>query len=197
MPKPRARIIALWSWGASMWRNQDYESVHARPAATPLVLLPRATRTRIVPPDLGSIAPWLGREGRACIGLPMRPEILIPPQQPSRHVHDDFFALLRADRLGTHLRVLVVLVAEHHHRDQASAVLVVVDKVSPAVVAHAHAPHEAASPVVALGNAVLVLQQERHVDLTLEQRPGDAVPVPHHQSQDFVCLVEARKFVGV
>jgi hypothetical protein len=54
--------------------------------------------------------------------LPMRPEIAIRPQQPSRHVHDDFFALLRADRLGAHLWVFVMLVTEHHHRDQASAV---------------------------------------------------------------------------
>jgi hypothetical protein len=29
--------------------------------------------------------------------------------------------------LGAHLRVFVVLVAEHHHGDQASAVLLVVD----------------------------------------------------------------------
>jgi len=57
--------------------------------------------------------------------LPMLPEIAIRPQQPSRHVHDDFFPLLWTDRLGAHLRVLVVLVAEHHHRDQASAVLLV------------------------------------------------------------------------
>src|ERR1035437_8373641 len=40
------------------------------------------------------------------------------------------------------------------------------------------------APVVAVGNAVLVLQQERHVDLALEQRPGDVVPVAHHQSQN-------------
>ncbi len=103
----------------------------------------------------------------------MRPEIAIRPQQPSRHVHDDLLALLRADRLGAHLGVFVVLVAEHHHRDQASAVLLVVDKLRPAVVAHGRAPHESASPVVAVRRAVLVLQQERHVDLALEQRPGD------------------------
>src|SRR5450759_3392249 len=38
--------------------------------------------------------------------------------------------------------------------------------------AHAHAPHEPASPVVAVRQAVFVLQQERHVDHALEQRPG-------------------------
>ncbi len=33
------------------------QSVHRRPAAAPLVLLPGATRARLVPSDLGSIAP--------------------------------------------------------------------------------------------------------------------------------------------
>src|ERR1035437_7668973 len=141
MPKPRATIIALWRWGASMWRNQDYGSVHRRPAAATLVLLPGAARARIVPPALGSAAPW-HRRGGPGTDLPMRPEIAIRPQQPSRHVHDDFFALLWADRLGAHLRVFVMLVEEHHHRDQASAVLLVVDKLRPAVVTHPHSPHE-------------------------------------------------------
>jgi hypothetical protein len=39
----------------------------------------------------------------------MLPKIAIRPQQSSRHVHDDFFALLWADRFGAHLRVFVVL----------------------------------------------------------------------------------------
>jgi hypothetical protein len=55
-----------------------------------------------------------------------------------------------------------VLVAEHHHRNQASAVPLVVDKFSPAVVTHHRAPREPARPVVALRRAVLVLQQQRH-----------------------------------
>src|ERR1035441_9846749 len=81
-------------------------SVHRRPAAAPLVLLSRAAGARIVPPDLGSIAPWFTR---VCTrtDLPMRPEIAVRPQQPSRHVHDDFFALLGADRLGGHLRFFI------------------------------------------------------------------------------------------
>src|ERR1039458_8760229 len=49
----QASIIALRGWGASMWRNQDYESVHARPTAAFLVLLPGAARARLVMPDLG------------------------------------------------------------------------------------------------------------------------------------------------
>src|ERR1035437_10792637 len=107
-----------------MWRNQEYESVHSRPTAAPLVFLARAARARTIPPALGNIAPWFTPVGTRT-ALPLRPEIAIRSQQPSRHVHDDFFAL-RADRLGAHLRVFVVLVAEHHHRDQASAVLLVV-----------------------------------------------------------------------
>jgi hypothetical protein len=55
-------------------------------------------------------------------------EIPLRCHEPSRHVHDNFFALLWADRLGTHLRVFVVLVVEHHHWDQAPAVLFIVDR---------------------------------------------------------------------
>ena len=62
--------------------------------------------------------------------------------------------------------------------------------------AHAHAPHESASPVVALRGAVLVLQQERHIGFALEQRPSDVVPVPHHQSQNFIGFVEAVELAG-
>ncbi len=50
--------------------------------------------------------------------------------------------------------------------------------------AHAHAPHESASPVVAVRRAVLVLQQERHVDLALEQRPGDVEENCQYPSRD-------------
>src|ERR1019366_9204289 len=190
-----ASIIALRA-GAILVREINRRSVHRRPAAAFLVFLPRAAGTRIVPPDFGNIAPGLTR---VCTrtDLPMLPEIAMRPQQSSRHVHDDFFALLWADRLGAHLRVFIVLVMEHHHRNQAAAVLLVVDKLSPAVVAHGRAPHEAMSPVVAVRHAVRVLQQERDVDLTLEQRPGDVVPVPHHQPQNFIGFVEACELAGV
>src|SRR5450759_1856558 len=69
-------------------RNQEYKSVHGRRAAALLVLLPGAARTRVVPPDLGSIAPWLARVGTR-VDLSMRPEIAIRTQQSSRHVHDE------------------------------------------------------------------------------------------------------------
>src|SRR5450759_2495394 len=177
-------------------RNQEYKSVHGRPAAAAFVFLTGAAGTRGVPANLGT-APARFRSVSTETDLPMRPEIAVRPQQPSRHVHDDFFALLWADRLSAHLRVFVVLVVEHEHRNHASAALLVVDKLSPAVMAHAHAPHEPASPVVAVRQAVFVLQQERHVDLILVQRPGDSVPVPHHQSQNFIGLVEAGELAGV
>ena len=45
--------------------------------------------------------------------------------------------------------------------------------------------------------ASLILQQQRHVDLALEQRPGDGVPVPHHEPQNFVGFVEAAELAGV
>jgi len=77
--------------------------------------------------------------------------------------------------------------------DQVSAVLLVVDKFSPAIGAHAHAPHESASPVVAVKHTVLVLKQERPLDLALEQRPCDGVPLTHRQSQNFVRLVDAAE----
>src|SRR5713226_7764976 len=135
-------------------RNQEYESVYGRPATAALVFFPGAARARIVPTDLGSATKLTRVDTR--VDRSMRPEIPISCHEPSRHVQDDFFVLLWAHRLGAHLRVFIVLVAEHHHRDQASAVLLVVDKLGPTIVAHAHAPHEAASPVVAVRHAVLV-----------------------------------------
>ena len=96
--------------------------------------------------------------GRACVGFPLRPEIAIP---------SDVNTILP-----------YVLVAQRHHWDQAPAVLLVVHKLTPAIVPHAHAPHEAASPVIAVRRAVLVEQQERHVDFVLEQRPGDGYRWP-------------------
>src|SRR5208282_5060828 len=124
-----ASIIALRA-GAIMVREIKRRSVHPRPAAALLVFLAGAPPARLLPPDLGCAAPWRAPVGSG-LDLPMLPEIAIRPQQPRRHAHDDFFALFRADRLGAHLRVFVVLVAEHHHRDQASAVLVVVDELRP------------------------------------------------------------------
>jgi hypothetical protein len=45
----------------------------------------------------------------------MLPEIPISCHEPSRHVHDDFFAFLWADWRGAHLWVFIVFVAKHHH----------------------------------------------------------------------------------
>jgi hypothetical protein len=40
--------------------------------------------------------------------------------------------------------ILVVLMKQHEHWNQTSAVLLVIDKFSPAIVAHVHASHESA-----------------------------------------------------
>src|SRR5208282_1805082 len=120
-------------------------SVHRRPAAAPLVFLPGTTRAQIIPPDLESIAPWFTPVGTGT-DLPLRPEVPIRLQQPRRHPSNDLLPLLRADRLGTHFRVCVVLVVEHEYGNHASALLLVVDKLKPAVVPHERAPHEAVSP---------------------------------------------------
>jgi GNAT superfamily N-acetyltransferase len=88
-------------------------------------------------------------------------------------VHDDFFALLRADRLRAHLRVFVVLVVEDEHRNHASAVLLVVDKLGPV--------HRGAWPEAHLRHSLLLCAQGRHhmVDDTrlteLSRRLGIAV----------------------
>ncbi len=86
---------------------------------------------------------------------------------------------------------------EHEYGNHASALLLVVDKLKPAVVPHERAPHEAVSPVVTVSHAILVLQQDRPVDLILVQCCGDGVPVTHHQPQDFVGFVEAGELAGV
>jgi hypothetical protein len=75
-------------------------------------------------------------------------------------------------------------------------VLFVFDKLSPAVVPHERAPHEPVCPVITVSHAILVLQQDRPVDLILVQRPGDSVPVAHREPQDFVRLVEAAELAG-
>src|SRR5208282_4699236 len=108
-------------------------SVHRRPAAAFLVLLPGAARTRIVPPDLGGTPFRLTSGGSARVCSPARPEILVGSQQSRRHPSNDLLPLLRADRLGTHFRVCVVLVVEHEYGNQASALILVVDKLKPAV----------------------------------------------------------------
>src|ERR1035438_7755721 len=102
-------------------------SIHSRPATAFLVLLPRPTGAQLISPDLGGSAPRPRRESRARVNFSMLPEIPIGSQESRRHVHDDLFPLLPADRFSPQLRILVVLVAEHHHRDQASAVLLVID----------------------------------------------------------------------
>src|ERR1019366_1217489 len=163
-------------------RNQEYKSVHGRPAAALLVLLPGAARARIIPPGLGNIAPRLARVGIGT-GLPMLPEVPIRPQQSSRHVHDDFFALLWADRFGPHLRVFVVLVAERHHGDQASAVLLSLTSSAQFIVVHGpkrifaircyYAPKEGTTWLTTLG------LQNSHADLVsrwLRWKPPVASP---------------------
>src|ERR1039457_6681228 len=103
--EPSWSIIALRRSKDSECRPQN--SVHRRPAAALFVLLPGAAGAHFIPPHFGSGAPGL-RCASTRPGLPTLPEILICLQQPSRHVHDDFFALLRCNRLGAHLRVFVV-----------------------------------------------------------------------------------------
>lgn len=72
----------------------------------------------VVELTLNPFAQELNRVGHATISdLPLRPEVPICLQQPSRHVSLDVFPLLRANRLRAHLGVFVVLVEEHHDRD--------------------------------------------------------------------------------
>jgi len=75
------------------------DSVHRRPAAAPLVLLPGAARARIVPPDLGSGAPRFRSISTRPV-LRLVPEVPICLQQPSRHVSLDVFPLVGTDRHG-------------------------------------------------------------------------------------------------
>jgi hypothetical protein len=76
-------------------------------------------------------------------------------------------------------------------------VLLVVDKLKPAVVPHERATHEAVSPVVTVSHAILVLQQKGHIDLALEKCSGDGVPVAHHQSQNFVGFVQTAELANI
>ena len=153
---------------------QGGRSIHRRPAAALLVLLPRAARTRLVPSNLGSGAPWFTCHSTRPL-LPLFPEVLICLQQTSCHVNDHFFALLRADRLGAHLRVFAMLVMEHEYGNHAAAVLLIIDQLSPTVVPQERAPHEAVRPVIAVKHTVLVLQEDWSVDFALVQGPGDGV----------------------
>ena len=76
---------------------------HRRPAAAFLELLAGAAGSHFIPPDLGSGVLWFACEGTGT-DLPMRLKILVSAQVPSRHVRDDFIAVLRCNRLGAHLR---------------------------------------------------------------------------------------------
>ena len=121
------------------------------------------------------------------------PEIPICPHKPDPHVHDNILALLRRNRLWTHPEVLVVLVAEHHYRNQTPAVFFIINQHSPAIVTHMHTTHETAGPVVAVRHAILVLQHERNINFVIEERPRDGVSMAHQESEDFVCLCGTGK----
>ena len=101
-------------------------------------------------------------------------------------MRDNVFALFRADWFGAHLRVFVVFVMEHHQRNHASAVLLIVDKLGPTIVPHAQS--------LPWATPFSSSNRRRNVDLTLEQRLGDGVPVLHHQSQGLIGLVETVEF---
>jgi hypothetical protein len=88
-------------------------------------------------------------------------------------VDNDLFPLFWADWLRAHCWIIVVLVVERHHRDHAAAMFLVIEQLRPAVTPHAHAPHKAASPIVAESDTVLILQQEWAVDLTFMQGCGN------------------------
>jgi hypothetical protein len=115
------------------------------------------------PHGQGEFLPTLGTLCRGslvwALGLTCRCDRKIPvsARKPSRHVHDDFFELSGLIGLGrisgsSSCSWQSIIVGTR------SAALLVVDKLSPAVVARTRAPHEAASTVVALCHAVLVLQ---------------------------------------
>lgn len=84
-----------------------------------------------------------------------------------------------------------MLVVEHHHRDQASAILLVVHKLSPLVVPHVHSAHEAVCPIVPVKLALFVLEDHWNVDFAPMERRGDLVPVPRQQIENLLRLVEA------
>src|ERR1039458_10471630 len=92
---PCAAIIALRIPNCN---DSTGRSVHRRPAAAFLILLPGAAGTQVIPPDLGRIAPWFTRAG-TWTDLTMLPEILVSAQQPSRHV-DRKSTRLNSSHLG-------------------------------------------------------------------------------------------------
>jgi hypothetical protein len=106
----------------------------------------------------------------AKIGFPLLPEILVRIHQPCCHQSDDLLALVRRNRVGSHLWVFIMLVIKSHHRDQRAAIFLIVDKLTPALVPHVHAAHETASPVIAVEPNLLVLKDERNMDFALVER---------------------------
>jgi len=100
-----------------------------------------------------------------CVGSMRLAEIAISSHEPSRHVHDDLFALFWADRFRAHLRVFVVLMTEHHHREKAPTMLLILNQPCPAIVPQVHSPHEPNRPVVGQRHPGFILQQERDVHI--------------------------------
>jgi hypothetical protein len=72
-------------------------------------------------------------------------------------------------------------------------VFLAVDEFLPIVLAQRHAPQEAGSPVVPVGDTLVVLQQYRQIDVSGLQRVTDRIPVLHevHELLHLLAAIQA------
>jgi hypothetical protein len=66
---------------------------------------------------------------------------------------------------------------QHQHRQYAAPMFRAGDQVGPCLPAQFDTTHESPRPVVSSDQTLVVLEQERQVDLVGVERAGDGVPV--------------------
>ena len=170
------------------------------PAAALLVRLPGPAGARIIAPNL--------RDSTAVGSLPT-PEVCLHPlawlkvaierRDPSSDPNDQLLAPVRIHGLliRPHARVGVVLMRQRQNRHQPTAMIFILQEFGPVLLPQRHATHEPVRPIIRVGDAVIVLEQQRQKHITGLQGLGNPAPMAHDEVEDAFELLLARKGVLV
>src|SRR4051812_32385418 len=122
-------------------------------------------------------------------------KVAVDGRDPSSGAHDQVLAPLRTHGLliGAHGRIGVVLMRQRKDRDDPAPFVLVLQELTPVRSPQRHPAQEALRPVVRVGDAVLVFEHQRQMDIAGLQGLGDGIPVAHHQIEKVLELLLARE----
>ncbi|KWS80610.1 hypothetical protein AL051_26870 [Pseudomonas amygdali pv. dendropanacis] len=127
----------------------------------------------------------------------MRLEEAIDDRQTGDHHLNHFFTLFVSNRRWSQRWIGVILIGQEHDGEHRPAMFVAVDQVTPTSRSGLNSAHKAQSPIVAVSNAIVILQQHWQIHVRLLQRVKqyrcNRIPVAHDEPHHVGSLSIALK----